>query len=104
MLLDLPEKTPLVREWLPRVQAVANTRHVEGNLLYLSLPELTDLGTFDLVWCLGVLYHNAEQLRLIRRLRSLCTGLVVIETRDSTLSSQNLIRLHWPEPWGDVPA
>jgi SAM-dependent methyltransferase len=101
VLVDLPEKTPLVREWLPQVQFIADTHYVEGNLLYLSPSELADLGTFDLVWCLGVLYHNAEQLRLIRRLRTLCTGLVVIETEIDP-SSENLVRLHWPEPWGNV--
>ena len=73
VLLDLPEKTSRVRDWLPEVHT--NTRYIEGNLLYLSPDELAELGTFDLVWCLGVLYHNAEQLRLIRRLRSLCCGL-----------------------------
>jgi 2-polyprenyl-3-methyl-5-hydroxy-6-metoxy-1,4-benzoquinol methylase len=99
VLVDLPEKTPLVREWLPQVQVIANTRYVEGNLLYLSPSELGDLGKFDLVWCLGVLYHNAEQLRLIRRLRSLCTGLVVIESEIDP-SSENLVRLHWPDTWG----
>jgi len=103
-LIDLPEKVELVGSWLPSVQAVVPTRFVAGNLLYLERDALEQLGTFDLVWCLGVLYHNAEQLRLIRRLRTLCSadGKVVIETEiDGSRSS--VVRVHWPEPLRGVP-
>src|SRR5438874_48671 len=63
VLLDLPEKDALVESWISELDA----RYVSGNLLYLTPAELAGLGTFDLVWCLGVLYHNAEQLRRLRR-------------------------------------
>jgi hypothetical protein len=69
----------LVDTWLPRVRDRApDLQYVEGNLLYLD----EDLGEFDLVWCLGVLYHNAEQLRLLHRLFTLTAagGLAVIES------------------------
>ena len=68
VLLDLPEKLEQVQRWLPAVEAICPTRYVTGNLLYLRRGELEELGTFDLVWCLGVVYHNVEQLRLLRRL------------------------------------
>src|SRR5207244_9520166 len=62
VLLDLPEKNELVRDWLLEVESRAPTRYVQGNLLYLEPEELAALGRFELVWCCGVLYHNVEQL------------------------------------------
>ena len=102
MLLDLPEKHEMVQRWLPEIEALCPTRYVTGNLMYLSPPELAELGTFDLIWCLGVLYHNVEQLRLLRRLFHLTRtgGLVVIEsatTRDRRLAGKNAVEVHWPD-------
>lgn len=100
VLLDLPEKDELVRTWVDELQAPA--RHVVGNLLYLPPAELEALGRFDLVWCLGVLYHNVEQLRLLRKLFRLTAdgGLVVVEsatTRSRRLARRNVVEVHWPE-------
>ncbi len=100
VLLDLPEKEELVRTWVDEL-AVRPTR-MTGNLLYLEPEELTALGRFDLVWCLGVLYHNVEQLRLLRKLFHLTAdeGLVVIEsatTRDRRLARRNAVEVHWPK-------
>jgi 2-polyprenyl-3-methyl-5-hydroxy-6-metoxy-1,4-benzoquinol methylase len=108
VLVDLPEKTSVVREWLPEVAAACPTRYEEANLLYLSDSELRALGTFDLVWCLGVVYHNVEQLRLVRRLFDLCAdgGRVVVEsstTWQRALRNRNVVELHWPEPFQGVP-
>ena len=102
VLLDLPEKDELVQQWLTAVEAICPTRYVTGNLMYLSPEELAGLGSFDLVWCLGVLYHNVEQLRLLRRLFHLTTtnGLVVVEsatTRNRSLAGKNVVEVHWPE-------
>jgi SAM-dependent methyltransferase len=102
VLLDLPEKDELVQSWLPEVGASA--RYVSGNLLYLSAHELEHLGTFDLIWCLGVLYHNTEQLRLLRRLFRLARtgGLAVVEsstTRDRRLADKNAVEIHWPDTY-----
>jgi 2-polyprenyl-3-methyl-5-hydroxy-6-metoxy-1,4-benzoquinol methylase len=108
VLIDLPEKTALVREWLGDVEAVCPARFEEANLLYLSDSARQALGTFDLVWCLGVVYHNVEQFRLIRRLYELCNdgGRVVIESstsRTRALRNRNVVELHWPRPFNDVP-
>ncbi len=102
VLLDLPEKDELVQRWLPGIEALCPTRYVTGNLMYLSPGELEQLGTFDLVWCLGVVYHNVEQLRLLRRLFHLTRtdGLVVIEsatTRNRRLAGKNVVEVHWPD-------
>jgi SAM-dependent methyltransferase len=101
VLLDLAEKDELVRSWLIDVPGA---RHVSGNLLYLDREERAALGSFDLVWCLGVLYHNAEQLRLLRRLFELTRtgGLAVVEsstTRDRQLAKKNVVEIHWPETY-----
>ncbi len=101
-MLDLPEKDDLVQRWLAEIEAIAPTRYVTGNLMYLSADELAELGTFDLIWCLGVVYHNVEQLRLLRRLFHLArpNGLVVIEsatTRSRRLAKLNAVEVHWPD-------
>ena len=106
VLLDLAEKSDLVHTWLPAI--ACPTRYVEGNLLYLAADALRALGTFDLVWCCGVLYHNVEQLRLIRKLFQLTHpgGRVVIEsatTRNRHLQGRNVVELHWPRPYRELP-
>lgn len=71
VLLDLPEKDSIVREWLPHVPC-SRVIYIKGNILYLTKEQHEQLGSFDLVWCLGVLYHNVEQLRLLNKLHDLC--------------------------------
>ena len=100
VLVDLPEKDDLVHSWLTGLDA----RYVSGNLLYMPPAEIDLLGSFDLVWCLGVVYHNVEQLRLLRRLFRLTRpdGLVVVEsstTRDRRLADKNVVELHWPHTY-----
>jgi hypothetical protein len=105
VLVDLPQKRSLVDTWLPRVrELVPDTRYVEGNLIYLD----DDLGEFHLVWCLGVLYHNAEQLRLLHRLFTLTAtgGLAVIESataRKRRLADENVVEVYAPGDYRDVP-
>ena len=108
VLVDLPEKRELVSTWLPEVEAKAPTRYVEGNLLYLSPHQLDELGRFDLVWCLGVVYHNVEQFRLLRRLYDLTAdgGRLALEsatTRNRLLARMNVVEVHWPETYRGVP-
>jgi SAM-dependent methyltransferase len=105
VLVDLPEKAERIESWLPSIPAP--TRFVADNLLYMPPEELEALGVFDLVWCLGVLYHNAEQLRLIRRLRRLTApgGRVVIETHvlaRRPLRDANVVQIQWPRPWHGI--
>lgn len=108
VLIDLPEKTPMVRGWLPDLSRRCPTRYVEGNILYMSPQEFERLGTFDMIWALGVLYHNVEQVRLLRRLFDLCAvnGRIVVEsatTRNKTLTRLNVVEVHWPAPYRGVP-
>lgn len=108
VLLDLPEKTSRVREWIPTLRGAGHVRFIEGNVLYLTAEQQSDLGAFDLVWCCGVLYHNVEQLRLVRRLFQVCRadGVVVIETattRTPALADLNVVELHWPIMYRGTP-
>ena len=105
VLIDLPEKREQVKSWLPALQASTNVRYVEGNLLYLSPDEFESLGTFDLIWCLGVpALHNAEQLRLIRKLRMLCAsdGTAVLETQIERSRRPMVGVVGQRRPWGGV--
>jgi len=103
-IIDLPEKHEHVLGWLEEVRKLSPTTYREANLLYMDGATFDGLGTFDLVWCLGVLYHNVEQLRLLRKLFRLCRpgGLVVVEsatTRKRRLSRLNAVEVLWPEPY-----
>jgi SAM-dependent methyltransferase len=107
VLIDLPEQAAIVREWLPQVSRLCRTQYVEGNLLYLSQEQYRQLGTFDLIWCLGVLCHNFEQLRFLKRLFDLThvNGCVVIEcptTSNKRLERLNVVEIHWPNTFGNL--
>ena len=107
VLVDLPEKGIRVKEWLPQVSCKCKTVYLEGNILYLTQEQYRQLGKFDLIWCLGVLYHNVEQLRLLKRLFDLCNvnGCVVIEsatTRSKRLEKLNVVEIHWPDTYRNV--
>src|SRR5262249_22250298 len=66
VLVERPVKHGLVVEWLPEIESLCPTRLVEADLLDLDEATLAELGHFDLVWCLGVLYHNDEPVGLLR--------------------------------------
>lgn len=45
-----------------------------------SLEGLSRVGTFDVVWCFGVLYHVPDPFGLIRSLRNVCHRTLLLET------------------------
>jgi tRNA (mo5U34)-methyltransferase len=51
--------------------------------------DLTDLGTFDVVLYLGVLYHMKEPLTALERVREVTTELAVIETAAVDIKGHN---------------
>jgi 2-polyprenyl-3-methyl-5-hydroxy-6-metoxy-1,4-benzoquinol methylase len=108
VLIDLPEKRPLVQAWLPALEGRATVTFLESDVLSLDRDARERLATFDLVWCLGVLYHNTEQFRLVKRLYDFCAdgGRVVLEsatTRNRRLARSNVVELHWPRTYREVP-
>jgi len=54
---------------------------VEPRLGDFATTDLTELGSFDVVLYLGVLYHMKEPLTCLERLRSVTSGVAVIETQ-----------------------
>lgn len=54
---------------------------IEFHVADVEDPELTSLGTFDLVLCLGLLYHLENPVRAMRRIHALTGKLLLIESR-----------------------
>ena len=106
VMVELPEKNSVTAPWLAGIDC--KKRYVEANLMYMDRTELEGLGRFDLVWCTGVLYHNAEQLRMLRRLFTLLNpgGFLVLESATlrvgRRLRSQPLVRVYFPDTYRDT--
>ncbi len=105
-MIDLPEKRELVDAWLAEV--ACPKRYLEANIMYLDAAETEALGRFALIWCTGVLYHNAEQLRFLRRLHTLLEpgGWLVLESATLRgprhLRDGNYVQVHWPDTYRDT--
>lgn len=106
VLVDLPEKRSLIEGWLHKI--VCPYKFIEANMMYMSNEEFVSFGKFHLIWCTGVLYHNAEQLRFLRKLHNLLHpgGYLVLESatlRDSWyLRSGNFVQIHYPDTYNDT--
>jgi SAM-dependent methyltransferase len=61
VLCELPRKIPETQAW--RDQITCKHRWIYRSLL--TADELFDLEPFDLVLCLGVIYHNVEPVRML---------------------------------------
>lgn len=100
VLVDLPDKEARVREWLIELSAT-NVELIVANIMYDE--GCAALEPFDIVWCTGVLYHNPEQLRMIKRLFDFTCkgGVLVIES--ATARRQSLRDENCVEIWYEVP-
>lgn len=56
----------------------SSVRYVQGDLH--DPRSVADLGTFDVVWCAGVIYHSPNPFLLLEHLRRLATGELVLGT------------------------
>lgn len=65
VLIDLPRMEEHNRTWLKDFNS-PTLKYISANIMYS--PDIAQLEPFDLIWCTGVLYHNPEQLRMLRRL------------------------------------
>lgn len=97
-LLDLPRLEDSNRAWLSKLDA-SRVDYVSANLMYSTV--VGRLEPFDVVWCTGVLYHNPEQLRMVRRLADLVKpgGVLVLEsatTRRRRLREANCVEVLYP--------
>jgi SAM-dependent methyltransferase len=93
-LIDLPRLEESNRLWLQQINS-PKIEYISANLMYS--PIVPTLASFDLVWCPGVLYHNPEQLRMVRRLYDLMRpgGVLVLES--ATARKRRLRRLNCVE-------
>lgn len=106
VMIDLPEKRNVTKAWLDSI--ACPHQYIEANFMYMSDAEIAQLGRFDLIWCTGVLYHNAEQLRFLRKLNRLLNlgGYLVLES--STLRGPKRIRegkyvqIHYPDTFRET--
>lgn len=106
VMVDLPEKRELVASWLKRI--AVPYRYIEMNIMYMPAEEISELGSFDLIWCTGVIYHNAEQLRFLRKLHKMLAvnGYLVLES--STLRGPKSLRdgcyvqIHYPQTYRET--
>lgn len=103
VMIELPEKQGVTAPWVDTIPEPK--RYIETNLMYMSRAELDALGRFDLVWCTGVLYHNAEQLRMLRRLFTLLRpgGFLVLESAtlrgSRRLRAQPVVQVYFPDTY-----
>ena len=100
VLVDLPDKETKVRQWLGALGA-PDVELIIANIMYDEA--CATLEPFDVVWCTGVLYHNPEQLRMVKRLFDFVrkSGILVIESataRRPHLRDENCVEI-----WFGVP-
>jgi len=106
VMIDLPEKSANNEIWLRELGCPH--RYIEANFMYLPVAEYQGLGKFSLVWCTGVLYHNAEQLRMLRKLYKLLDvgGFLVLESAlmraPKYLRDRMLVEIHYPQTHRDT--
>jgi SAM-dependent methyltransferase len=98
VLVDLPNQEGRVRGWLPSLKCEA-AELVVGNIMYDG--QFDRLEPFDLIWCTGVLYHNPEQLRFVRKMFDLTApgGILVLETataRRPRTRNENCVEIWYP--------
>ncbi len=97
-LIDLPRLETSNRVWLRQIDS-PRIQYLSANLMYSE--QVATLEPFDVVWCTGVLYHNPEQLRLVRRLYDLLApgGVLVLESatvRRRRLHRENCVEIIYP--------
>ena len=103
VMVDLPEKREGNEQWLNQI--TCQKKYIETNFMYMSTQEYETLGSFRLIWCTGVLYHNAEQMRILRKLYRLLEvgGYLVLESATlrlaKSLRSGSYVEIHYPKTY-----
>lgn len=102
VMFDLPDKSIENEGWIGNLNE--NQKLIIKNFLYLTPEEYEDLGMFDLIYFTGVLYHNPEQLRFIKKLYDKLNigGVLVLESatvRNFLLRKMNLVQVWYPNTY-----
>jgi SAM-dependent methyltransferase len=97
-LVDLPGFEEQNSVWLSSLASPVIEYH-SANFMYDA--GIASLEKFDCIWCTGVLYHNPEQLRMIKKLYDLLNpgGVLVIEsatTRQTGLRDRACVEIVYP--------
>jgi 2-polyprenyl-3-methyl-5-hydroxy-6-metoxy-1,4-benzoquinol methylase len=66
-----PDNVAEVARRLPKVRTA---------VIDLERDSLAELGSFDIVYCYGLLYHLAHPERALAKMAEVCTGLLLLET------------------------
>lgn len=103
VMIDLPEKHKGNIKWLSKIRCPH--KYIEQNFMYMSKQEYHALGSFDLIWCTGILYHNPEQMRFLRKLYKMLNvgGHLVLESATlrsaGSLKNGCYVEIHYPETY-----
>jgi len=102
VMFDLPDKGEFNSQWTDSIKN--NEKLIIKNFLYLTKSDYEDLGKFDLIYFTGVLYHNPEQLRFIKKLYDKLNidGVLVLESatiRKRALRNKNVVEVWYPETY-----
>ncbi len=105
IMFDLPDKSKQNEVWKNSLKDT-DKLYIK-NFLYLSKNEYKELGMFDLIYFTGVLYHNPEQLRFIKKLYDKLNigGVLVLESatiRNKLIRKSNLVQVWYPETYRDT--
>ena len=105
VLFDLPDKNIENKKFKDILQE--GHELIIKNFLYLDKKEYNDLGKFDLIYFTGVLYHNPEQLRFIKKLYDKLNigGVLVLEsatTRNTIYKNKNIVQIWYPQTYRDT--
>lgn len=97
-LIDLPRMKEVNEKWLREMDA-SNVQYISANFMCSDAIEI--LEPFELIWCTGVLYHNPEQLRMVKRLYDFLKpgGVLVLESataRTPRLRDANCVEIIYP--------
>jgi SAM-dependent methyltransferase len=79
------------------VEIARRLPHIESAVLDLDVDRPIGLGTFDVVYCYGLLYHLANPARALERMAEACTGLLLLETAVSPGRFDELLLVRDPD-------
>lgn len=105
VIIDLPERGRGNEKWFSELSCPK--KYIEGNFMYMSPEDFNALGKFDLIWFTGILYHNAEQMRMLRKLYRLLEvgGYLVLESatlRLPFIKNGSFVKVCYPKTYRDT--
>ncbi len=103
IFIDLPEKNQNLK-WMDKINC--KTKLIQENIMYMNDESIKKLGKFKIIYCLGVLYHNPEQLRMIKKLYNLlevggllCLESAVIRDLKYKFNKDSIVKIYFPKKY-----